>query len=129
MITILYIEDDPIEQLKFKKLVQREFSDIKLHIKSNGEEGLFFLKQSPDDIDLIILDLNMPRVSGFEFLELNHLIKISRVVVLTSSSNDRDMDRLEKMGATAYFVKPLRLEQYNELMKSILVFYSENKLI
>ncbi|MDA8596251.1 response regulator [Flavobacteriaceae bacterium] len=129
MITILYIEDDSIEQLKFKKLVQKEFPEIKLYIKSNGEEGLVFLKQMQEKINLIILDLNMPKVSGFEFLELNHFIKVSRVVVVTSSSNDRDMERLEKMGATAYFVKPLRLEEYNELLKSILTFYSKNKLL
>lgn len=129
MITILYIEDDPIEQLKFKKLVQKEFPEIKLHVKSNGEEGLVFLKSTQENIDLIILDLNMPKVSGFEFLELNHFIKVSRVVVVTSSSNESDMERLEKMGAIAYFVKPLRLEEYNELLKSILTFYSKNKLI
>ena len=129
MITLLYIEDDPIEQLKFKKLVQKEFPEIKLHVKSNGEEGLVFLKNTHENIDLIILDLNMPKVSGFEFLELNHFIKVSRVVVVTSSSNESDMERLEKMGAIAHFVKPLRLEEYNELLKSILMFYSKNKLI
>ena len=128
MNNVLLIEDDYIEQLKFERVCKKHFPDIKVLIKSNGDEAGLYIEEYPDSFDLMILDLNMPRVSGIEFLN-THRSKISgKIVVITSSSNQSDIDAVKSLNVLGYFIKPLHLEHYENLMVNILTFITKNQL-
>lgn len=128
MDNVLLIEDDYIEQLKFEKVCKKHFPEINVVIKSNGDEAGVYIDEHPYSFDLMILDLNMPRVSGVEFLT-THRSKISgEIVVITSSSNQSDIDAVKSLNVLGYFIKPLHLEHYEHLMVNILTFITKNRL-
>ena len=67
---ILVIEDDKIAQLGIKKIFGAAQDTVEIYISENGEEGLDFLKNHPESLpDFILLDLNMPKMNGIEFLK------------------------------------------------------------
>ena len=101
----------------------------------DGSEALAFLRhQEPyTDVaspDLVLLDLNLPRKSGYEVLaELRQdpELRYIPVVVLTTSQNPQDINRCYEMGVSAYLVKPVELEQSLSLVKITVAFWSACK--
>ena len=78
---------------------------------------------------MILLDINMPRMNGHEFLaELRKdpALKTLPVVVLTTSPHEADRDRLYAAGITAYFVKPTTTEDFSELFRTLAEFWGFN---
>ena len=131
LVNILLVEDDPadveltLETLKDSKLT------INLGVVEDGVEALRYLRnESPFEEavrpDLILLDLNMPRKDGRETLAE---IKVSEdlctipVVILTTSSAEEDVLRSYGMGANCYITKPVGLEQFAKVVKSIEDFW------
>lgn len=124
---ILLVEDNPGDQ-KLVALAFRDNPRVKsIHVVDDGEKALAFLrrsgefKESPRP-DLILLDLNLPRKSGFEVLEelradpqLVHM----PVVVLTSSEAPWDVHRSYRLGANAFLTKPVDLPKFLEAMQGI----------
>jgi len=104
-----------------------------LRVARNGEEALSVLRrQAPHDAarrpDLVILDLNLPRMDGRELLaelksdaELRHI----PVIVLTTSDRDRDIQRSYDLQANCYIVKPIGLESAFRVMRAIAEFWFE----
>ncbi len=130
-VNILLVEDDPadveltLETLKDSKLT------INLGVVEDGVEALRYLRnESPFEEavrpDLILLDLNMPRKDGRETLAE---IKASKdlctipVVILTTSSAEEDVLKSYGMGANCYITKPVGLEQFAKVVKSIEDFW------
>ncbi|TSC82098.1 MAG: hypothetical protein G01um101420_628 [Parcubacteria group bacterium Gr01-1014_20] len=101
---ILVIEDDRFLSSLMKARLEKEgFTAIQAF---DGEEALNLLKQ--DKPDLIVMDLIMPKVSGFELLESISLDpQISRipVMILSNLGQDSDIDKVKRLGAVEYFVK------------------------
>lgn len=128
MNNVLLIEDDYIEQLKFERVCKKHFPEIKIVIKSNGDEAGLYMDKHPDSFDLMILDLNMPRVSGVEFLKMHRSQISGKIIVITSSSNQSDIDAVKSLNVLGYFIKPLHLEHYEHLMVNILTFILKNQL-
>ena len=133
-ISILIAEDDPDDRLLIREAVFESKIDSLLYFVDNGEEVLEFLcrqgkfAEFADDPmpALIILDLNMPRVDGREVLEtLNShpKFKYIPVVVLTTSSDELDMNHCYEFGANAFIVKPLSIERLSEVMKTTMEFW------
>ncbi len=121
---ILYIEDDPLEVLKFKYAMKSfGFDNNNIAIANNGEEGLDFLSKKPHDLPkIIVLDLKMPIMNGFEFLEViksNITFKRIPIIVLTSSNNKDDIIHSYDLQSSGYFVKPFKTEQYNDIILQI----------
>jgi CheY-like chemotaxis protein len=100
---------------------------VDLHHVPNGEECMAFLRkqgryaESPTP-DIIMLDLNMPRMDGIEVMEaigkddqLKHLV----IVVLTSSSADEDVMRAYKLRCNSYLVKPIKFEAFAKMIQSL----------
>lgn len=81
--------------------------------------------------DVILLDLKMPRISGFEFLEWLrrkapgelHLIP---VVVLSSSDDPQDVKRAYELGVNSYMVKPIQWPEFKEKMRAISIYWSDH---
>ncbi|KTD14579.1 two-component response regulator [Legionella gratiana] len=118
---VLLIEDDQIDQ----RAVQRVFRQLKicneLIIKENGEEALKYLSSYGKPC-LIILDLNMPRMNGMEFLDAlkkNRVYKNIPVIVFTTSNGAVEKRNAYDRGAVGYIVKPPDYKQFIEIFKAI----------
>ena len=125
---ILFIDDDEIERLKFKKICESSAKKTSIIFAKNGEDALLKLEQfSPN---LILLDLNMPKMNGIEFLDLlksNSKLKYIPILVLTSSAQHIDLKNCFEIGIAGYFIKPLRYEDYNGMIGRILNYWNQNK--
>jgi CheY-like chemotaxis protein len=100
---------------------------VQLHHVSNGEECMAFLRKEGEYVgaptpDLILLDLNMPRMDGIEVMQeigndarLAHLV----IVVLTSSKADEDVLRSYKLRCNSYLVKPINFEDFAKMIQSL----------
>lgn len=120
---ILLVEDDRFDVA----IVERAFREIKvenrLDVVSDGEQALAFLKDAGNERpQLILLDLNMPRMNGFEFLEItkqDDRLRRIPVVVLTSSDEERDILKCYELGVCGYMLKPVDYIQFVEVIKTI----------
>ena len=93
----------------------------------NGDEAIEFLFSSEQKADLILLDLNMPGIHGYEILEK---IKTSKrkqvpVMVLTTSADEKEISRCYELGANAYLEKPVDLKSFYISMDIMQKFWSE----
>lgn len=120
---ILLLEDDEVDVLT----VRRALHDLKipnhLVVAGNGEEGLALLQQ-PEAVrpGIILLDLNMPRMGGIEFLRRLRADGIARgvpVVVLTTSRRDRDVFEGFDLNVAGYIVKPVDYVKFVEAVDLI----------
>jgi len=130
-LNVLLIEDNLIEVMKMKRTIS--FLELKhvLSVANNGEEGLQVLEDKSKLPDLILLDLNMPKVSGIEFLSIlkkNDNIKHIPIVILTTSDNQKDLEECYRLGVSGYVLKPLKYDDYVEKIKNVLSYWSMNEL-
>jgi len=126
-IEILLVEDSPGDV----RLTQEALRDAKvqniLHLAPDGLEATAFLLRqgkyaSAPRPDLILLDLNLPKKSGRELLEeikLDRNLKSIPVVILTTSSAEEDILRSYQLHANCYITKPVDLDQFLKVVKSI----------
>ena len=129
--TILLIEDDAIEILKFNRSLIKLREVHELIEAHNGENALDVLAEN-SQIDLILLDLNMPKMNGFEFLKqlrTDPNLKYIPTVVLTTSINRSDLKQAYSIGIAGYLVKPLKYEDYVLKVASLLNYWKQNELV
>ncbi len=132
ILTILLIEDDQIEVMKFNRILSK--MDMKHNVieANNGEEALNYLLKKENLPSIILLDLNMPKVNGIEFLKIlknDDVLKYIPTVVLTTSNNYKDIFECYKIGIAGYLVKPLKYEDYKNKLIKLLSYWSVNELI
>ncbi|WP_182866454.1 response regulator [Rhodopirellula sp. JC639] len=131
LIDILLIDDDPGDILLTKKALKGSKFYNTLNVAADGVDALEYLrgadaserKQLPD---LILLDLNMPRMDGREFLrEIKQVPAWKRipVVVLTTSDAEKDILKSYDLHASCYITKPIGLDQFQEVVNSIKGFW------
>lgn len=130
-IEILLVEDNEGDVY----LTKRAFEEAKiinnLHIATDGEEALAILeKESPYEThvtpDLILLDINLPKMSGREVLDRiknNEVLRRIPVIILSSSDNKEDILKMYDLHANSYIVKPVNVEQFNEVALTIEDFW------
>ena len=110
---ILLIDDDIIEVMKFSRVISSRKLDCKIIKANDGEEALGRLEKKDDLPDIILLDLNMPKINGIEFLSIlknDAALKYIPCVILTTSNNERDLIACYKTGIAGYVLKPLKYE-------------------
>ena len=132
VLSILLIEDDRIEVMKLKRVLSKEALNHKLIEAKNGEEALTLLRDKSILPDLILLDLNMPKIDGIEFLKIlkaDDTLKFIPTVVLTTSSNHNDVKQCYEIGIAGYVLKPLKYEDYVTKLSGLLNYWSLNELI
>ena len=131
-LNILLIEDDTIEVMKFNRVVKTLNLNHKIIEANNGEEALEILRIKEIVPDIILLDLNMPKLNGLEFLRIlknDESLKFIPSIVLTTSSNHKDLLECYKIGIAGYLLKPLKYDDYMERIKKLLDYWSINELI
>jgi len=124
---ILIIEDNDDDVLMIKRGFKKGRIGNNIHRVTNGKEALDFLSYANiADIQLILLDLNMEVMNGFEFLQqrskIENIKKIP-VVILTSSARHEDIEKAYKLGANSYVEKPLDPAKFIEAMLNIEDFW------
>ena len=124
---ILLIEDNPADVRMIQELFKEFKTKTKLYTVNNGIDALKFLNkeeryENKSDIDLILLDLNIPIINGFEVLENiknNHRLKDISIFVLTTSPNQEDFFKAYELDANCFMAKPSHLEDYHALLQHI----------
>lgn len=132
LLDILLIEDDVIEVMKLNRAVSSLQLNHRIHEASNGEEALKVLEQKDKLPDIILLDLNMPKINGIEFLRIikgDERLRHIPTIILTTSSNQRDLLECFKIGISGYVLKPLKYEDYVSKIEKLLAYWSINELI
>ncbi len=115
---ILVADDNPADVYLIREALKEHGVKCALHVAPDGKEVLQIISGADQQLDLIILDLNLPRHDGLEILQ--RLREIPRmdgvpVVVLTSSDSPRDREVANRLGASHYLRKPSSLEQFLSL--------------
>ncbi|MGY6650018.1 response regulator [Wenyingzhuangia sp. IMCC45574] len=131
-LNILLIEDDTIEVMKFKRAISKLSLDHSLQNAVNGEDALKILAQKDRLPDIILLDLNMPKINGIEFLTIlknDEVLKYIPTVILSTSNNKKDLLECYKIGIAGYVLKPLKYEDYVSKIEKLLAYWSVNQLI
>lgn len=117
--TILLVEDDELDVISVQRSLKKLEHPFELHTAYNGKEALEMLTQNNADVtpDVILLDLNMPKMNGIEFLKClrkDSRLKDIKVFIMTTSSESSDRLSAEEMGISGYIIKPLN---YNDNSK------------
>ncbi len=131
-LNILLIEDDAIELMKFKRVLNKLELNHKITEAENGKIALDILNAKEIIPNIIILDLNMPKLNGIEFLEIlknDEQLRNIPAIVLTTSNNYRDVLECYKIGIAGYILKPLKYDDYLEQIKRMLQYWSINELV
>lgn len=131
LIDVLLIEDNIADVRLTEEAFKEEELSVNLHSVLDGEEALDFLFQRNEHVsapkpDLIILDLNLPKVSGHELLKQiksDEGLKKVPVVILTSSKSEEDIIKSYELQANCYIKKPLDLDGFVQVVKSIDQFW------
>jgi CheY-like chemotaxis protein len=128
-INVLLVEDDEVDVMNVKRAFRKVNITNPLHVAGNGLEALAMLHGHngqpsvvPSDRRLILLDLNMPKMGGIEFLmELRADPKLKRtpVVVMTTSNQDQDRVEAYNLNVAGYIVKPLTPSNFVEMMAAL----------
>ena len=129
---ILLVEDDQVDRMT----VQRALKDIRvtnrLDVVSDGEEALAFLRNPQNEKPgIILLDLNMPRMNGIEFLRVakqEDALRRIPVVVLTTSKEEEDKLRSFDLGVAGYMLKPVDYRQFVEVVRTIDLYWTLSEL-
>lgn len=122
---ILLVEDDEVDIMNVQRAFKKSAVQNPLHIARNGLDALELLRgpnKLPTLPKVILLDINMPRMNGLEFLEelrtdedLRHL----SVFVLTTSNEERDKVEAYKHNVAGYIVKPVRFANFLEAVNTL----------
>ena len=130
-IEVLLVEDDPGDVMMTREAFQDYKLHNELHVVSDGSEAMAFLRQEGEYAgrprpDLVLLDLNLPRMDGRQVLEAiksdPDLASIP-VVVLTTSENEDDVLRSYSLHANAYVTKPVDFQRFIEVVRQIDDFF------
>lgn len=135
----LLVEDDDNDVLMCKMEFRRAPVHIKLRVVNDGEEAIRYLQGRGQFSDrykypipnVILLDLKMPRVTGFEFLEWLRTkspgdLRLIPVVVMSASGQPEDINRVYHLGANSYMVKPADWHVFKRLIADMGVYWGEH---
>ncbi len=130
--SILLVEDDVVDAMTVKRALKDIRVTNPLHTVGNGEEAMEFLTNSGhDNPGIILLDLNMPKMNGLEFLKIvKSEAKLKRipVVVLTTSKEEQDKIESFELGVAGYMIKPVDYMQFVETMRTINMYWTLSEL-
>jgi CheY-like chemotaxis protein len=124
MLNILLVEDDEVDVMNVRRAFQKNNIANPLYVAGDGEEALARLRSGdvPAGRRIVLLDLNMPRMNGIEFLrEVRADPELARttVVVLTTSNDERDKIDAYNLNVAGYLLKPVTFSNFCEVMATL----------
>jgi len=123
-LNILLVEDDEVDVMNVQRAFERNHLTNALYVAGNGLEALELLrgKTIPKERRLVLLDLNMPKMNGIEFLEALRAdpdLAKTPVVVLTTSNDDQDKIDAYNFNVAGYLLKPVTFSSFCERMATL----------
>lgn len=130
-IDVLLVEDSAGDVRLMREAFHDANRDIRLHVASDGLEAMAFLKRTGANVDaprpdLILLDLNLPKMDGREVLALvkeDLTLKMIPTVILTTSDAEADIAKSYELQANCYLRKPVELDKFEQLVRNINEFW------
>lgn len=124
MLNILLVEDDEVDVMNVRRAFERNNVSNPLYVAGNGLEALEMLRDGtvPRERRLILLDLNMPKMNGIEFLQALRAdpeLAAAPVVVLTTSNDDQDKIDAYNFNVAGYLLKPVTFSNFCERMTTL----------
>ncbi|BAY44568.1 two-component response regulator [Kalymmatonema gypsitolerans NIES-4073] len=129
VINILLVEDDEVDVMNVERAFKKVNINNPLYVATNGIEALAMLRSKngeppevPVERRLILLDLNMPKMGGIEFLQKlrsDPQLKPTPVVVMTTSNQDKDRVEAYNLNVAGYILKPVTFANFIELMATL----------
>jgi CheY-like chemotaxis protein len=124
---VLLVEDNPADVRLMEEAFRERRREISLRVVPDGVEAMAYLRHegvyaNAPHPDIVLLDLNLPRKNGHEVLaeiKCDPALKLTPVVVLTTSSADEDIHKAYGMHANCYVTKPVELERFLQVVESI----------
>jgi CheY-like chemotaxis protein len=135
--SILLIDDDEVDVMTVKRAFQKNNITNPLYVATTGFEALALLqgndlpKLLPRQRRLILLDLNMPKMSGIEFLRelrADPELRVLPVIVLTTSNEDKDKVEAYNLNVAGYIIKPITFAKFVEAMATLNKYWSLNEM-
>jgi len=124
VLNILLVEDDEVDVMNVRRAFERNNVSNPLFVAGNGLEALAMLRDGrvPRERRLILLDLNMPKMNGIEFLQALRAdpeLSSAPVVVLTTSNDDQDKIDAYNLNVAGYLLKPVTFSNFCERMTTL----------
>ena len=129
MLHLLLVEDDELDVMNVRRAFKKNNIGNPLYVAGNGVEALEMLRSGdvPKERRLVLLDLNMPKMNGIEFLRelrADDELKMIPVVVLTTSDDERDRVEAYNLNVAGYILKPVTLGNFVEVMATLNKYWS-----
>jgi CheY-like chemotaxis protein len=138
-VTFLLVEDDPNDVVMLEMEFRRVPAHIRMMAVGDGKEAMQYLEgdgkfrdeEKYPVPDVVLLDLKMPRINGFEFLqwlrsESPAHLRFIPVVVMSSSALREDVDRAYALGANSYLVKPVQWKLFQKRIQALGIYWAEH---
>jgi CheY-like chemotaxis protein len=128
MLRILLVEDNPADAQMLATALEKTGAPIDIKVVQDGVKAIDYLTQNPSSpCDVVLLDLNLPRLSGFEVLETirsREELKSLPVVIMSGSNNAEEIKRCYHAGANSYISKPLHLDEIFSTAARFVAYWS-----
>lgn len=137
MLNVLLVEDDDLDVMNVQRAFKKNNIRNPLSVAGNGEEALNMLRGTngypkiPEERRIILLDLNMPKMGGIEFLHelrADPELRMLTVIVLTTSDEERDKVDAYKLNVAGYILKPVTLQAFIETMATLNKYWTVSEL-
>lgn len=129
---ILLVEDDKIDAMTVKRALKELKVTNPLVVAGNGEEAISYLKDENNALPgIILLDINMPKMNGIEFLEIaknDNDLRLIPVVILTTSKQEMDKVNSFNLGVAGYMLKPVDYQQFVDVVRTIDLYWTLSEL-
>ena len=124
MLNVLLVEDDEVDVMNVRRAFQKNHIANPLFVAGDGVEALELLRSGkiPKERRIVLLDLNMPRMNGIEFLRTlrgDPELRSTTVVVLTTSNDERDKVHAYDLNVAGYLLKPVTFGNFCEVMAAL----------
>lgn len=135
--TVLHLEDDKVDTMVVDRIIKRNLEFIKLYHAKNGIVAFEMLRgenghEKIPRPNVILLDLNMPMMNGHEFVEAlrkDEYFKPISVFVLTTSDDEYDRETAFSFNVAGYILKPISVEQFEHVFKTLAEYWKLNLMV
>jgi CheY-like chemotaxis protein len=137
MIHLLLVEDDEVDVMNVRRAFKKNNITNPLYVANNGLEALAMLRGDensqavPPQRRLILLDINMPKMNGIEFLRAlrsDHDLRMIPVIVLTTSNEDRDKVEAYNLNVAGYILKPVTFASFVEAIATLNKYWTLSEI-
>lgn len=123
---VLLVEDSSDHAFLIKRAMMSVYQDLNFLWAKDGQEALDIVIKQDIKPDLVLLDIKMPRMNGFEVLETlkrNKKTSFIPIVILSTSANKKDVLRAYSLGTNCYLAKPIEIEDFRSKLKTIPLYW------